>query len=109
MIEEIFSLYILVVVFNLFFGCQPQNSNDDTLAFKDAQVTPTFSREDTFLGHIRDIVGTYLGHIWDNRIDPLGQFRLVVAMSVHIRLCLFAACPLPMQFFSRPLIGPQIT
>ena len=49
MIEEICSLYILVVVFNLFFGCQAQNSTDDTMAFENAQVTPTFSREDTFL------------------------------------------------------------
>ena len=28
-----------------------------------------------------------------------------VAMSVHV----WRQCPLPMQFFSRPLIGPQIT
>ena len=36
--------------------------------------------------------------------QPLGRFFHREAMSV----CL-SVCPLPMQFFSRPLIGPQIT
>ena len=41
---------------------------------------------------------------------PLGQFFLVVAMSVYIYLSIYiSVCPLPMQFFSRPLIGPQVT
>ena len=35
---------------------------------------------------------------------PLGRFDLVVAMSV----CVYV-CPHPMRFFSRPLIGPQVT
>ena len=29
--------------------------------------------------------------------------------SWHVRVCVCVWCPLPMQFFSRPLIGPQIT
>ena len=42
-----------------------------------------------------------------HRIGPLGRFGLVVAMSVRPSLNL--SCPLPMQFFLSPLIGPQIT
>ena len=41
-----------------------------------------------------------------HRIGPLGRFDLVVAMSVCM---LYVCCPFPMRFFSRPLIGPQIT
>ena len=39
-----------------------------------------------------------------HQLGPLGRVGLVVDMSV----CVFV-CPLPMRFFSRPLIGPQIT
>ena len=35
---------------------------------------------------------------------PLGQLGLVVAISVHL-----SVCPLPIRFFPRPFIGPQIT
>ena len=39
-----------------------------------------------------------------HQLGPLGRVGLVVDMSV----CVFV-CPLPMRFFLRPLIGPQIT
>ena len=38
---------------------------------------------------------------------PLGRFFLRVAMSVYILY--ISVCPLSLSFFSRPLIGPQIT
>ena len=41
-----------------------------------------------------------------HQLGPLGQVGLVVVMSVCCRRQL--VCPLPMQFFSRPLIGPVI-
>ena len=50
--------------------------------------------------------------IWDETnfhcIGPLGRFGLVVAMSVRPHVCV-GTCPLPMRFFSRSLIGPQVT
>ena len=38
----------------------------------------------------------------------LGRFFLVVTMIVRVCICL-SVCPLPMRFFLRPLIGPQVT
>ena len=46
--------------------------------------------------------------IYFHRIGPLGQFGLVVKMTVCVYVYIFI-CPLPMQLFTRPLIGPRIT
>ena len=40
---------------------------------------------------------------------PLGQVGHRVAMSVCLSVCLFVCLRHRLQFFSRPLIGPQIT
>ena len=42
-----------------------------------------------------------------HQLGPLGRVGLVVDMSVGVCVCV-SVCPLPMRFFSRPLIGPQI-
>ena len=44
------------------FGCLAQRWTDTNVAqaYKDAQVIPTFSGEETYQGHILDIYGTYL-------------------------------------------------
>ena len=42
-----------------------------------------------------------------HRIGPLGRFGLVAAMSVD--MWIYLCVPLPCDYFSRPLIGPQIT
>ena len=48
-----------------------------------------------------------VSRMWDfHRIGPLGRFDHRVAMSV---VCMYVCLSLFMQFFSRPLIGPQIT
>ena len=41
--------------------------------------------------------------LWD-QLGRLGRVGLIVAMSVCVSVCL-SVCPLPMRFFSRPLIG----
>ena len=43
-----------------------------------------------------------------HQLGPLGRVGLVVDMSVCVCVCL-SVCPLPMRFFLRPLIRPQIT
>ena len=40
-----------------------------------------------------------------HQLGPLSRVGRIVDMSV----CLSGWCPLPMRFFSRPLIGPQVT
>ena len=53
----------------------------------------------------------------DLKMDPLNLYptlRPILSSSCDVRLsvCLsvcLCVCPLPMQFFSRPLIGPQVT
>ena len=53
--------------------CHAGDSTDITLVFEDAQVIPPFTREETYLGHIWDILAIYLGHICDISWAYLGQ------------------------------------
>ena len=49
----------------------------------------------------------YMGcdvYVCFHQLSPLGRVGLVVTKSVYLFIC-----PLSMQFFSRPLIGPQVT
>ena len=61
----------MVWLFGL-FGSQRWTDTNVAQAYKDAQVIPTFSGEETYQGHILDIYGTYLrcienifGHTWN--------------------------------------------
>ena len=44
-----------------------------------------------------------------HQLGPLGRVGLRVAMSVCVSVCLSVCMCHRVQFFSRPLIGPQIT
>ena len=46
-----------------------------------------------------------------NESAPLSRFSHIVAMSVYLFVCLSVCLPVcyPVQFFSRPLFGPEIT
>ena len=45
--------------------------------------------------------------LYFHQLGPLGRVGLVVDISVRLSVCL-CVCPLPMQFFLRPLSGPLV-
>ena len=54
----------------------------------------------------KDLVGQVYKSVYHfHQLGSLGHVGLVVTKS----LCVLSVCPLPMQFFLRPLIGPVIT
>ena len=44
-----------------------------------------------------------------HQLGPLGRVGLVVVMSVYLPVCVCVVLRHHVQFFSRPLIGPQVS
>ena len=83
-----------VIWWKLFYPLKKSRIRETPTLLSDAN-----SRTNTNFKRLRD-----WSKFNSHQLGPLGRVGQRVDMSV----CVFVWCPLPMRFFSRPFIGPQI-
>ena len=78
-------------------------SEKNNLDMLEVLYTSIWSYETSNIASLDYLIGAF------HQLGPLGRVGLRVAMSVCLCVCVSVILCHRVQFFSRPLIGPQIT